>query len=206
MQKLIVCVLLASCVWLAACSPVTPQSPVVQPPAGASSPPTVTLSAVTPKVTTPLLVAPAVAATPLFRPAIAGEPVPFEIVTQGDAVVGKRVSPFTAAMRTSDQRPTLLSELPPETRAVLDQAIANPGQPALYLVIYGGRQPTGGYAVKIASVRQENGKLMVLYRVEGPPPGQGAADVITYPYAIARVGSVAIDPAAVTFIEQKSAP
>jgi hypothetical protein len=73
-------------------------------------------------------------------------------------------------------------------------------------VIYGGRQPSGGYAVKIASVTEENGKLMVFYRVEGPPPGQGAADVITYPYAIARVSNVAIDPVDVTFVEQKSTP
>jgi hypothetical protein len=128
------------------------------------------------------------------------------MVAQGDAMVGERVPPFTVALRATDQLPILLDELPSEARTAFKQAMANPEQSDLYLVIYGGRQPSGGYAVKIASVTEENGKLMVFYRVEGPPPGQGAADVITYPYAIARVSNVAIDPVDVTFVEQKSTP
>ena len=214
MRRILVDVLLASCICLAACSPAavsssaptSGQPQATQLPVGTSKPPMVTLSAVTPETVAPLTLNPTAEAAPFFPQALAGTSVPFEMVTQGDAMVGERVSPFAVAMRTTDQPPALFDELPAQARAAFEQALTNPGQSDLYLVIYGGRQPSGGYAVKIVSVAQEKGKLMVLYRVEGPPPGQGAADVITYPYAIARVGGIAIDPADVMFIEQKPAP
>ncbi len=130
----------------------------------------------------------------------------FEIVAQGDPMVGKREASFAVAVRAEGQPQKMLADLPDEAKAALGQVLTKPAQPELYLVIYGGRQPSSRYAVKINSIALQDGRLKVVYEIAGPPPGQGAADVITYPYAIARVSGVAIDPADVTFIEQKSAP
>lgn len=69
--------------------------------------------------------------------------------------------------------------------------------------MYGGMQPSGGYNVEIESILpQAENKLLVRYRISGPPAGQGAASVITYPYTIVRVTDTAVAASDVLFAAQ----
>ncbi|MDD2444101.1 MAG: protease complex subunit PrcB family protein, partial [Desulfotomaculaceae bacterium] len=56
-----------------------------------------------------------------------------------------------------------------------------------YLLIAAGEKPTAGYSVGIIDISGSSDKLKVYYRVDGPPPGQVTAQVITYPYSIIRI-------------------
>ena len=72
----------------------------------------------------------------------------------------------------------------------------------IFAVMYGGTQPSGGYRVEIESLTQAENKLLVRYRISGPPAGQGAASVITYPYTIVRVTDTAVAASDVLFAAQ----
>ena len=52
---------------------------------------------------------------------------------------------------------------------------------------------------------KQNNQLQVTYQIAGPPPGQGGATVMTHPYVIARIHDTTLQPADVTFVEQKPA-
>lgn len=123
------------------------------------------------------------------------------VVKAGDPAVGTESSALAVALRGSDQT-TLPAELPTEATTILrSELAANPT--ALYLVVYGGMQPSGGYRVDIeAIVPQADNTLLVRYRISGPPAGQGAASVITYPYIIVRVTNTAVAAADVLFAAQ----
>jgi len=57
-----------------------------------------------------------------------------------------------------------------------------------YILIAAGERPTAGYGVKIVNIYDDGqGRLKVRYRVDGPEPGQAAADVITHPFVLARI-------------------
>ncbi|MEW6275924.1 MAG: protease complex subunit PrcB family protein [Bacillota bacterium] len=57
-----------------------------------------------------------------------------------------------------------------------------------YIFIAAGEKPTAGYRVEIINIQDDGrGKLTVRYRVSGPPPGRIPAQVITYPYVLARI-------------------
>ncbi len=125
-------------------------------------------------------------------------PIAYEIVAQGDAFVGSGTAPITLALRGDDRSASVPSSLPDEAKTALQKELAR-GEAALYIVIYGGLQPSNGYAVKIESIAQRGDQLVVKYAVEGPKRGQGAADVITHPYVIARVSNTSKRPSDVVF-------
>ncbi|HAU30998.1 MAG: hypothetical protein XD78_0905 [Desulfotomaculum sp. 46_296] len=67
-----------------------------------------------------------------------------------------------------------------------------------YLLIAAGQKPTAGYSVKVNSIYGEEDKLKIYYRIDGPAPGQVAAQVITCPYVLIRISA---NKAAVEFVE-----
>lgn len=129
--------------------------------------------------------------------------VPFEIVAQGDTLVGaKRAEPLTLALR-GDAPPRLPpGELPEAAREALREGLTG-SDSALYLVIYAGVQPSSGYRVRLDSItarrRGSRRQLLVAYHVEGPGPDQGAAAVRTYPFLVARVQAPGVQPEDVLF-------
>ncbi|MDD4238812.1 MAG: protease complex subunit PrcB family protein [Desulfotomaculaceae bacterium] len=56
-----------------------------------------------------------------------------------------------------------------------------------YLLITAGEKPTAGYSVGIISISGSSDKLKVYYWVDGPEPGQVAAQANTYPYVLIRI-------------------
>jgi hypothetical protein len=135
---------------------------------------------------------------------LAGETVPYEIVAAGDPMVGSGQNPVAVAWRSGTETPDGLASFPDDAQVALEP-LRTQGGSDLYLAIYGGLQASGGYEVKIISVDKLNGRLQVTYQIVGPPPGQGAAAVMTHPYVIARIADTTIQPADVFFVEQKAA-
>lgn len=57
----------------------------------------------------------------------------------------------------------------------------------MVLAAFMGTRPTGGYAIKITSAREEKGKLVVTVTEQQPPPGSMAIQVLTSPFHIVAV-------------------
>ncbi len=134
------------------------------------------------------------------QPAQAGN-IPFEIVAQGAPFVGNGETPSTRAIRGDDPAKSVPSDLPEDGKLPLQTALAT-SDSSLYIVVNGGRQPSGGYSVRINSVTMRGNQLVVNYTVEGPKPGQGAATVLTYPFVIVRVKNASVPASAVVFEKQ----
>lgn len=64
---------------------------------------------------------------------------------------------------------------------------------AVYLAVFWGRKPSGGYSVEVASARLEDGKLVVCLELRAPRPGEIVTQALTYPYAVAEITGA--DPA-----------
>jgi hypothetical protein len=128
--------------------------------------------------------------------------VAFEILAQEDALVGADQRPVTLALRGNTSAQSIPGGLPQGARTALRRALAQPDSD-LYLVIYGGVQPSAGYRVRIEAITRQlvgsREQLVVDYCVEGPGPGQGAAAVLTYPYLVARVPGAEVAPQNVVF-------
>lgn len=131
---------------------------------------------------------------------IESEEVSFSVVAEGDPVDGAGMDPVAVAWSPNDEAPAEFASFPDEALAALAQ-LENQDDSGLYLAIYGGIQPSNRYAVMIVSVTEHAGKIQVLYRVDGPPPGEGAATVMTHPYVIARLDAPEFQPADVIFVE-----
>ncbi len=72
----------------------------------------------------------------------------------------------------------------------------------LYLLVTAGPQPTTGYGVTLVSAGESNGRLEVVVRFTSPAKGTAQGQVITYPYALAKVpASTAFKT--VEFVEEK---
>ncbi len=127
--------------------------------------------------------------------------ISFEIVAQGAPFVSKGEAPSTHAIRGDDPNKSVPNNLPDDAKAALQNAISTPDS-SLYLIINGGRQPSGGYSVRINSITMRDNQLVVNYAVAGPKPGEGAATVLTYPFAIVRVKNVSTPASAVVFEKQ----
>jgi hypothetical protein len=190
-MKLVLAVLLAAgCVWLAACGSNLTQSllSTTQPRATSiSASPGVVSSAQVVSATLP-----------------AGAAVPYDILAAGDPMVGTGQNSVAVAWQSGKEAPAALAAFPEEAQTVLGQLTAQGGSD-LYLAIYGGLQPSNGYEVKVISMDKRDGWLQVTYQIAGPPPGQGGATVMTHPYVIARLNDTTLQPADVTFVEQKPA-
>jgi hypothetical protein len=128
--------------------------------------------------------------------------VPYEIVAEGDPMTGTGQNSAAVAWRPGTAEPAGLTAFPDEAQAAWAQLQTQAGSD-LYLAIYGGVQPSSGYEVKILAVLKQDNRLQVTYQVAGPPPGQGAATVMTHPYVIARIADTTTAPADVVFVEQK---
>lgn len=145
-------------------------------------------------------VAPSAPNAPLAQPTQA-ETITFEIIAQGAPFVSKGEAPSTRALRGDDPNKSVPTDLPEEAKSALQNALAA-SDATLYLIINGGRQPSGGYSVRINSIAQRGNQLVVNYTVQGPKPGEGAAAVLTYPFVIARVKNVSVPASAVVFEKQ----
>ncbi|MBC7324959.1 MAG: protease complex subunit PrcB family protein, partial [Moorella sp. (in: Bacteria)] len=112
---------------------------------------------------------------------LSGAAVPYKVLSSGDAGDLRRELETTAS-------------IPEEVKK---WAAANSRQPFAgsftsgqwrYIFIAAGEKPTAGFRVEIINIHDDGrGKLTVRYRVTGPPPGRMAAQVITYPYVLARI-------------------
>ncbi len=178
MKPVMVVWLAVSCLMLAACSGGSIQFPVTSRPAATTNP-TANSGALNPP----------------------GAAVSYEIVASGDPAVGAGRTSVTSAWRSGSATPAALAAFPDEAQTTLQQLPAQSGSD-LYLAIYGGVQPSSGYEVKIVSIDKHDGGLQVTYQVAGPPPGQGAASVMTHPYVIVRLADTTTQPADVSFVEQ----
>jgi hypothetical protein len=56
-----------------------------------------------------------------------------------------------------------------------------------YLAVFWGEKPTGGYSVKIQSVRVAGDRATVRLSLKDPPPDAMLTQALTYPYAVAVV-------------------
>ncbi len=56
-----------------------------------------------------------------------------------------------------------------------------------FILIAAGPQPSSGYDIAVTSVVESAGQVRVVYKVVAPPPGTGAATVISYPYVLLKV-------------------
>ncbi|BAF58445.1 hypothetical membrane protein [Pelotomaculum thermopropionicum SI] len=113
-----------------------------------------------------------------------GWPLPFKALSLDDASVPGEVSAWAAGNRAQ-----------PFT------GVKTAGGWS-YLLVTAGEKPTAGYSVEIISISDDGrGRLKVNYRIAAPQPGIAAAQVLTYPYALARIPATA---AAVEFAEIKN--
>jgi hypothetical protein len=53
--------------------------------------------------------------------------------------------------------------------------------------VFMGSRPTAGYAVDIAAVTQEGGRVVVEYRERRPSPDVFVAQILTFPFHLVRV-------------------
>ncbi len=138
-------------------------------------------------------------ATPAAQ--IAPAEIDFEVIAAGAPPVGQGSEPLTLAVRGDDTTRAVPASLPDEARSAFEALLAD-ADPSLYLVIYGGVQPSSGYAVVIESITRVEGRVTVTYRVTGPGPDEGAATVMTHPYVIIRLTEATFAPDAVVFERQ----
>ncbi len=57
----------------------------------------------------------------------------------------------------------------------------------LYLLVTYGEKPTGGYAVEITSITEEDGKLVVTVDFSEPGEDEMVTQALTYPYDLAML-------------------
>lgn len=67
-----------------------------------------------------------------------------------------------------------------------------------YIVVYAGQRPTSGYSIEITSITVVDGKTHIKVKETSPSQGDVTAQVITYPYDVAKLdagisGSVEIE-------------
>lgn len=70
-----------------------------------------------------------------------------------------------------------------------------------YIVVYAGERPTADYTVEIISIAVEEGKTIVTVKETSPAEGDITAQVITYPYDVARLGSAISGKVEIEFVE-----
>jgi hypothetical protein len=58
-----------------------------------------------------------------------------------------------------------------------------------FIVVYAGQRPTAGYNIEITSVASGEGKTKVLVKETSPAEGDMTAQVLTYPFDVAKLGS-----------------
>jgi len=140
--------------------------------------------------------------TTKLGPAIVPEGMVVEITAYGDPAVGdsNRQTPVTLAASRAADLPEEADALPDAARKALDSALTAETE-GMYVVIYGGTQPSGGYSVSIESIKLNGGILEITW-VLTPPKG-AAITVLTHPYLIAHITGTKVTPDNVVFVQKK---
>ncbi|EYE88901.1 hypothetical protein Q428_05690 [Fervidicella metallireducens AeB] len=66
----------------------------------------------------------------------------------------------------------------------------NPSDGYIYISIFAGEKPTGGYGIKVLQVEDNEGKTNVLVREISPSPNDIVTQALTYPYVNIRAKSI----------------
>ncbi len=121
-----------------------------------------------------------------------GKPTAFQVVTEGAALASASPKPLTLAFRAGERDLKLSEDLPKELMEAMEQ-IEKPRAGGLYLLIYGGQKPSGGYRIAIDEItvqgEPQKETMQVQWRMVPPDPGKGNISALTYPYLLAWVDS-----------------
>ncbi len=88
-----------------------------------------------------------------------------------------------------------LDELDAEFSGMIDEARAEEGYELLaygndnYIVVYAGQRPTAGYSIEITGITAGEGKAKVKVKETAPAEGDMTAQVLTYPFDVAKLSS-----------------
>lgn len=74
--------------------------------------------------------------------------------------------------------------------AELGESVRDRG-PGVYLAALWGRKNTGGYSVRLAGARRQDGEVVVRLSLERPPPDAMVTQALTYPYVYVYVPDAA---------------
>lgn len=80
-----------------------------------------------------------------------------------------------------------LALVPPTLRLRAREALSGLGPRESLLFLSAGRRSTGGYRVVVTDVSCDGSKALVLWAVQGPPPGAMVTQALTYPMALVRL-------------------
>lgn len=72
----------------------------------------------------------------------------------------------------------------------------------VYLGVFGGERPTGGYAIRITGGVEAGGDVTIRLATRRPAPGAMVAQVLTSPYAIAVIPDLQLARWTFTFRDQ----
>lgn len=106
------------------------------------------------------------------------EPAP-AILAQWSGAQGGAVQAETRVVRAAEEWRALWQQVGRDVPRAL-----NPGR-ELGLAVFLGERRTGGYAVDVAALRIQAGRLVVEYRETAPAPDALTTQVLTYPWAFA---------------------
>lgn len=132
-----------------------------------------------------------------------GKPASFQVILEGAALASSFPQPLTLAFQPAELlklTPTgLLAGLPAELSQGI-QAAAKTETGGLFILIYAGEMPSGGFSIAIDSIlaAEQTGKLLVTWKIVPPKADQGAITALTYPYLLVRVDG-AVEASQVVF-------
>ncbi|GAB6138602.1 protease complex subunit PrcB family protein [Halanaerobaculum tunisiense] len=97
----------------------------------------------------------------------------------GDQFTGNYLNQKQATVITPQNIESLRGELRGIQNLELETGLA------VYVTL--GKQPSGGYQIKIKEIRQQEKKLYVTVKAVGPAPEESVTQVITYPQDVVKV-------------------
>lgn len=59
-----------------------------------------------------------------------------------------------------------------------------------YIVVFSGKRNTGGYSIKVISIKDNEGKTNIVVEEKTPQQGDMVTQVITYPYTVIKVKGI----------------
>lgn len=137
------------------------------------------------------------AATTMPTATALGASVSYIELASGSPSAGGLTQPIAIAL---DVSPTLTTSLPAglsdEAKAAVASSVGSM-QAGPFLVIAAGTRPSAGYRIIIQTIERQDGRVVVRYTIEKPQGG--AADVITYPFLVARLDDPSIQAQDVVF-------
>ncbi|HSK99428.1 MAG TPA: protease complex subunit PrcB family protein [Rubrobacteraceae bacterium] len=70
----------------------------------------------------------------------------------------------------------------------------------IYLAVYWGRKPTGGYSLAVRSARLQGERVTIELALEKPAPDAMVTQALTYPYAVAVVRDLGLEGNRFSFV------